>query len=166
MIPVLALANWITATFVVAFLFICIFLILTILIQRPQGGGLSGAFGAGSASGQTAFGARTGDALTIGTIVIFVVYLAVAIGLNFAVRPPSATTPVMSAALDTGAEDAGETTPAGAGATAPAPIEDAPGGQTPPPPSPIDEPPADGAPQTPPAEDGGTTTDDGDGSGS
>lgn len=51
-------------------------LILIILIQRPQGGGLSGAFGAGGgASTQSAFGAKTGDVLTIVTCGIFVLLL-------------------------------------------------------------------------------------------
>lgn len=91
-VPTLALAPWITALMVVAFLFVCLLLILIILIQKPQGGGLSGAFGSGAASGsgQTVFGARTGDALTIGTITVFVLYLGVAIGLNYAIRPGSA----------------------------------------------------------------------------
>lgn len=66
----------------VLFLFCSVLLILTVLIQRPQGGGLSGAFGAGGGgSGETAFGARTGDALTIATIAFFIIWLLVAIGL-------------------------------------------------------------------------------------
>lgn len=91
LIPTLALAQWSVALLVVGFLFVCVLLILIILIQKPQGGGLSGAFGAGAAagSGQTVFGARTGDALTVGTISVFVLYLLVAIGLNYAIRPPS-----------------------------------------------------------------------------
>lgn len=75
---------------VVGFLFICVLLILTVLIQRPQGGGLAGAFGSAAGSGQTAFGAKTGDALTIFTIAMFVVYLLVAVGLNYAVKPVAA----------------------------------------------------------------------------
>jgi preprotein translocase subunit SecG len=102
---------------VVGFLFMCVLLILIILIQKPQGGGLSGAFGSGAAqgSGQTVFGARTGDALTIGTISVFVLYLAVAIGLNYAIRPvgpvnaaptaaptePTGTTPAPSEGITT-----------------------------------------------------------------
>src|SRR5690606_36556084 len=61
----LALNPILTNLLVVLFLFVCVVLILTILIQRPAGGGLSGAFGSGAGSGQTAFGAKTGDALTI-----------------------------------------------------------------------------------------------------
>lgn len=76
----------------VAFLAISLMLVLIVLIQRPQGGGLSGAFGAGGggSSGQSAFGAKTGDALTIATVAIFVMFLAGAVALNFALRPTEA----------------------------------------------------------------------------
>ena len=77
----------------VLFFLASLVLILTILIQKPAGGGLAGAFGSGAGSGQTAFGARTGDALTIATIVMFVVFVLGAIGLNFAVRPDEAVIP-------------------------------------------------------------------------
>ncbi len=74
------------------FLLISIGMILLVLIQRPQGGGLSGAFGAGgggggAGAGQTAFGTKTGDVLTGATITIFVLFLITAIVLNFATRP-------------------------------------------------------------------------------
>ncbi len=81
-----------------------------------QGGGLGGAFGAGgggSGSGQTAFGARTGDALTMATIAMFVIYLAVAVVLNFAVRPAEARPTVPSATSTDGglgAETTSQTT--------------------------------------------------------
>lgn len=86
----LALAGWASNLLTLGFLLVCVVLILIVLIQRPQGGGLSGAFGSGAGSGQTAFGAKTGDALTIATIGIFVVFLLAAIGLNFAARPAPA----------------------------------------------------------------------------
>ncbi len=82
--------KYVVAAMVVVFLAISVFMILTVLIQRPQGGGLVGAFGSGGGSGQTAFGAKTGDALTILTIAIFVVYILVAVLLNYMVRPPEA----------------------------------------------------------------------------
>lgn len=85
-------AIW-TNLAVVLFLAVCVLMILVVLIQRPQGGGLSGAFGAGgggSGAGQTAFGTKTGDVLTYATIGVFVVYLLFAVGLNFATRPSTA----------------------------------------------------------------------------
>ena len=51
---------------IVGFLFVSLTMILIVLIQKPQGGGLSGAFGSSSdagGAGQTAFGAKTGDVL-------------------------------------------------------------------------------------------------------
>ncbi|MEM9064424.1 MAG: preprotein translocase subunit SecG [Planctomycetota bacterium] len=92
------------------FLALSVILILTVLIQKPQGGGLSGAFGAASAgSGQTAFGAKTGDALTVLTVVAFVAWLAMAITMVFISRPPEAVAP--------GSDDAEQATtePSGAG---------------------------------------------------
>lgn len=87
----LAVAQWAVATGIVFFLLICVTLILIVLIQRPQGGGLGGAFGGGAAgSGQTAFGARTGDVLTWATIGIFLLFLTVGALLNFVVLPPQA----------------------------------------------------------------------------
>ena len=79
-----------------AFLLISIVMILIVLIQRPQGGGLGGAFGAGGGggggggAGQTAFGTKTGDVLTGGTIAIFVLFIVFAVILNFVTRPPEA----------------------------------------------------------------------------
>lgn len=106
----LADVNWVPALLVVAFLFVAVLMILIVLIQKPQGGGLSGAFGASSAgSGQTAFGARTGDALTIATILIFCVFLLVSIGLNFALRANRApVVPEMSAAPGAMVDDEAE----------------------------------------------------------
>ena len=86
--PLLAEISWSVVVLAIAFVFIYKFMMMIILIQTPKGGGLSGAFGAGGGgSGQTAFGAKTGDALTIATIAMFVIFLGFAIGLNFAARP-------------------------------------------------------------------------------
>ena len=64
---------------VVAVLFVlcCIALILIILIQKGRGGGLSGAFGGGMASG--ILGSKTGDFLTWVTIVLAGVFLGLAV---------------------------------------------------------------------------------------
>ncbi len=85
-----------TTLLVVVFLVISVTMILIVLVQRPQGGGLSGAFGAGGdGAGQTAFGTKTGDVLTWATIGIFVMFVVFAVVLNFATRPgePKDNTP-------------------------------------------------------------------------
>lgn len=65
-----------------AFIIVAVALILVILVQRPQGGGLAGAFGgAGGASSQSAFGAKTGDMLTFATVTIFVLFLLTSMGM-------------------------------------------------------------------------------------
>jgi preprotein translocase subunit SecG len=86
MLLTLAWNQYVLGLLMVLFLVICGLVILTILVQRPQGGGLAGAFGGGSGSGQTAFGTKTGDALTVLTISMFVVYLLAAIVLNYGIK--------------------------------------------------------------------------------
>ena len=91
-----AISPVFTNALVGVFLVICIVMILLVLIQRPQGGGLSGAFGSGGGggAGQTAFGTKTGDVLTWATIAIFVAFVGFAIILNFTTRPPKPATGV------------------------------------------------------------------------
>ncbi|MSR68966.1 MAG: preprotein translocase subunit SecG [Phycisphaerales bacterium] len=68
---------------IVLFILSSVVLVLVILVQRPQGGGLAQAFGGASGGGSdTAFGGRTGDVLTYITMGSFAFYLLVAIGLN------------------------------------------------------------------------------------
>ncbi len=81
--------TWVTGLVTVFSVLVSLMLVLTVLIQKPQGGGLSGAFGGGSGSGQTAFGTKTGDALTVFTIIVFVIYLGFAITLNYATQAAS-----------------------------------------------------------------------------
>jgi len=65
------------------FIVISVSLILIILVQRPAGGGLAGAFGgAGGGGNESVFGGRVGDALTYMTIGAFGIYLLLAISLN------------------------------------------------------------------------------------
>lgn len=94
------------------FLVIAFAMILLVLIQRPQGGGLSGAFGAGGGggAGQTAFGTKTGDVLTGATITIFMLFLIFAIVLNFATRPqvPVASMPGISTPAQPGTGTLGD----------------------------------------------------------
>jgi preprotein translocase subunit SecG len=65
------------------FIIVAVSLILIILVQRPAGGGLAGAFGgAGGGGTESVFGGRVGDALTVMTVIGFCVYLGLAITLN------------------------------------------------------------------------------------
>lgn len=154
--------QYVIGVLMVLFLVICALVILTILVQRPQGGGLAGAFGGGSGSGQTAFGTKTGDALTLLTIGMFVVYLLAAILLNYGIKanahPPTAPEAVST---DAPQSDSSSTPAAPANGT---PTTDAPATGTPAPtatpaaPAPADSatPPAtpapsETAPATPPA---------------
>ncbi len=63
------------------FIIVAVALILVILVQRPQGGGLAGAFGGAGPSSQSAFGAKTGDMLTYATVAIFVLFLLTSMGM-------------------------------------------------------------------------------------
>lgn len=140
MVLTLGLATWMIGALIVLFLLVSILMVLVVLVQKPQGGGLSGAFGGNAAaSGQTAFGAKTGDALTVMTIGIFVAYLLGAILLNWAARPDVAppTTPVIVPAGDTPVQPAPDaTTPVTSTPPGVVPAPQTPGPQTPAPESP------------------------------
>ena len=62
----------------------CLLLCLIILIQKPRGGGLSGAFG-GAGGGQV-FGGKSGDILTWITVGFFLVFLIVGMSLVIVTR--------------------------------------------------------------------------------
>jgi preprotein translocase subunit SecG len=92
--------------FTLLFIVVSFAMVLIILVQRPQGGGLSTAFGGAGGGNDTAFGGRTGDALTVATVACFFLYLLIAIGLNMtddtlgrpAARPATAeSTPATTA---------------------------------------------------------------------
>jgi len=125
--------NWLVAAVTVAFLAVCVIMVLTVLIQKPQGGGLASAFGGGASAGQTAFGTKTGDALTVFTIAVFVLYLLGAVMLNYAARPQVA--PAVPEASGT---------PAPTDTTAPADGTAPSGGQS----GPVVTPPVEGASPT------------------
>jgi preprotein translocase subunit SecG len=72
--------NFLFYTVMSLFIFVCVFLILLVLIQKGRGGGLSSAFG--GAGGSTAFGSKTGDVLTWTTSVVFLIFLILAVSLN------------------------------------------------------------------------------------
>ena len=159
MLLTLAWAPWLVGIFTVLFLVISIMMILTVLIQRPQGGGLAGAFGSGAGSGQTAFGTKTGDALTIFTIIVFVLFVGMSIALNYGYRPvkidPNA--PAAESTGDSSGKDKGVApTPVGDTKSGVAPATTPPGGdqKSPPAPAPGDAPattPSDKPPSEKPA---------------
>lgn len=74
-----------------SFVLVCLFMLLVILIQKPRGGGLSGAFGGAGGSAQAAFGAKTGDVLTWFTVVCFAFFLLLSMGLQWAIQADLAT---------------------------------------------------------------------------
>jgi preprotein translocase subunit SecG len=74
--PLLAV-SFIMSVIAVIFLICAVALILIILIQKGKGGGLSGAFGGGMASG--ILGSKTGDFLTWVTITLVGVFLTLAV---------------------------------------------------------------------------------------
>lgn len=130
--------GWLVALLIALFLITCVVMILTVLIQRPTGGGLVGAFGSGAGSGQTVFGTKTGDALTVATISMFVIYLLFAVGLNYAVRPPKGAPAAPAEAAQTAPAETGTgaATPA---ATTPAPAATEPAASPVPTPAPSGE---------------------------
>ncbi|MGE3181388.1 MAG: preprotein translocase subunit SecG [Phycisphaerae bacterium] len=64
-------------------------LMIVVLLQRGKGVGLAGAFG--GAGGTAAFGTKTGDMLTWITIVMFAIFIMLAVGLNFLFAAGKAT---------------------------------------------------------------------------
>ena len=80
-------------TLTIVFIVVAVAMVLIILVQRPAGGGLAGAFGgAGGGGTEGVFGGRVGDALTVMTVVAFTVYLTLALVLNANIWTPTQTT--------------------------------------------------------------------------
>lgn len=69
----------------VLFIIVCLLLIVIILLQRGRGGGLSGAFG--GAGAHTAFGTKTGDVFTWITVGFTVLFILLAVVLNYLFVP-------------------------------------------------------------------------------
>jgi preprotein translocase subunit SecG len=121
-----------TGTFIV----VAVAMVLIILVQRPSGGGLAGAFGGAGGGTDTVFGGRVGDALTWATVIAFSLYLLSAVALNIVpvtktVAPPAAAaTSDAGAPPPTGTEGTGEAAPGGAPAVPSLPDTLPPGGET------------------------------------
>jgi preprotein translocase subunit SecG len=139
--PVLAIGVLLNIV-AVLFCLVCVFLILVVLIQKGRGGGLSGAFGGGMASGL--LGSKTGDFLTWVTVVIVGVFLTLAVVLSKYYRPRVGT----YGASTTTEQPAGTTEQPEAPAAQPA----APAQPISPPAAPTGQ-----APAQPPAEQPGAT---------
>jgi len=79
--------GWVWA-FAIGFTLVCIIMMLVVLIQKPKGGGLSGAFGGGAGGGNTQamFGSRVGDFLTWTTVVCFLLFLGLAMGMTWMIH--------------------------------------------------------------------------------
>ncbi len=104
----------------IAFVVCGIFMGLVILIQRPKGGGLSGAFGGAGGDQGAVFGSKVGDVLTLVTGVAFVIFAGLGVWLTYAIRadlrgseptqevtPASTTTSGGSSAPSTGTAGTG-----------------------------------------------------------
>ena len=75
--PILAV-SFIMNVVAVLFVICCVSLVLSILIQKGRGGGLSGAFG-GAMAGGGVLGSKTGDFMTWVTIGLVGVFLTLAV---------------------------------------------------------------------------------------
>ena len=79
-----------TTVLAILFVLVCLFMVLVILIQKPRGGGLSGAFGGAGGSAQSVFGSKTGDVATWFTVAMFVCFIFLAMGMQWSIDPQSA----------------------------------------------------------------------------
>jgi len=111
----LAVSGWVISLLAVGFVLVCLFMMLVILVQKPKGGGLSGAFGgAGGGSAQAAFGAKVGDVLTWLTVACFVLFILLGMGLTWTINPTvaehqaDAAQPPATQTIGGEAEDAAE----------------------------------------------------------
>jgi preprotein translocase subunit SecG len=84
LLPLLAV-GFLMNVVAVLFVLVCVVLILVILVQKGRGGGLSGAFGGGMASGL--LGSKTGDFLTWVTIGLVTIFLGLAVLMARYYRP-------------------------------------------------------------------------------
>ncbi len=81
----LTMIGWTTALSVY-FIATCVLLILVVLIQKPKGGGLAGAFGGAGGGQQAVFGAKAGDMFTLVTVCLFLLFLLLGMGLVYSTR--------------------------------------------------------------------------------
>ena len=91
----LLLGAWYVTLLAFLFAFVCLIMMLVILIQKPRGGGLSGAFGGAGGSANAVFGSKTGDVLTWFTVGCFVLFLLLAMGLTWLIPTSGRGTPAV-----------------------------------------------------------------------
>jgi preprotein translocase subunit SecG len=109
----------------VLFVLVCLVLILVVLMQKGRGGGLSGAFGGGMASGL--LGSKTGDFLTWVTIVLVSVFLFLAVLMARYYKPTTQYGNTVPPATQQPAVPAGQPAAPSPGASGqPAPVAPAP----------------------------------------
>ena len=106
--PVLAASDLVVTLLAIAFVAVSVFMMMVILVQKPKGGGLSGAFGGAGGSDTSFVGAKVGDFLTWLTVICFVVFLLLGMGLTWAINPTENQHAATSAAA-AGAGSAGAT---------------------------------------------------------
>ncbi|MDX1564354.1 MAG: preprotein translocase subunit SecG [Phycisphaeraceae bacterium] len=119
----LTLLSW-TVALAVYFVGTCVLLIMVVLIQKPKGGGLAGAFGGAGGGQQAVFGAKAGDMFTLVTVCLFLLFLLLGMGLVYSTRFDDAKLAEVPDAGST-VQPPEDTAPAGAdspaGKTTPAP---------------------------------------------
>ena len=143
------LASFGTTIVTILLTAVSVMLIGLVLLQKNRGSGLSGAFG--GVGGNTAFGTKTGDVLTVITVAFTALFLVLSvIGVYVFVPAKLVTAPAATLMPDAGTTggdaapltdgstpvDAGSATPAQSDETAPA------GSAAPPPPAESTTPPA------------------------
>lgn len=122
-LPAPLLASAFVTFLAISFVVVSLFMMLVVLIQKPKGGGLSGAFG-GAGGGETSFvGARIGDFLTWLTVGCFVAFLFLAMLLTWNINPTenalkNARTTQTAAPASAGAPGSAGATGAGASGAA------------------------------------------------
>lgn len=136
----LAVISPLVSVLAILFAIVSFLMMLIILVQKPKGGGLSGAFGGAGGSESAFMGARVGDFLTIVTASAFVVFVLLAMGLTWTTTPEAvvddvtivetiSTTPQPAASPSEGeaaGEGEGEAAPADSEPAADAGVEAAP----------------------------------------
>ena len=82
----LTLAGALTYLLGVVFVLVAGLTVLVVLIQKPKGGGLAGAFGGAGGSQQSLLGAKSGDVMTWITVGFFIAFLLLAVSLVYSSR--------------------------------------------------------------------------------